>query len=50
MVKPTREHCLAKIAELEEKLKSCTEEERAQYLVLLESWRYLAERAADNKN
>ena len=50
MPKPTREYCLAKIAELEEKIKSSTPEEALEYLVILENWRYLAERATDNKD
>jgi hypothetical protein len=49
MAKPTREYCLAKIAELEEKIKSCSEEVLPDYLAVLDSWRYLAERAAGKK-
>jgi hypothetical protein len=45
MAKPTREYCLAKIAELEEKIRSCSEEDRPNFLAVLDSWRYLAERA-----
>lgn len=49
MAKPTREYCLAKIAELEEKIKSCSEDELPNYLTILDGWRYLFERASDNQ-
>ena len=47
MAKPTREYCLAKIAELEKKFENCSEEACPDFLVMLECWRWLAERASD---
>ena len=47
MATPTREYCLAKIAEIEKKIETCSEEARADYLVMLEGWRWLAERAIE---
>jgi len=47
MAKPTREFCLAKIAELEKKFETCSEEARPDFLVMLECWRWLAERAPE---
>jgi hypothetical protein len=47
MEKPTREYCLAKIAELERKIEGCSEESLPDYLVMIECWRWLAERAGD---
>jgi hypothetical protein len=45
MAAPTREHCLAKIAELEKKIEGCSKELLPDYLQALVSWRWLAERA-----
>ena len=46
MARLTREHCLAKIMELEQKTEHCQDAEAlADYLVMLECWRWLAERA-----
>jgi hypothetical protein len=46
MARLTREHCLAKIVELEQKTEHCEDAEAlADYLVILEGWRWLAERA-----
>jgi len=47
MAKPTREYCLAKIAEIEKKIETCSEEARPDFLVMLEGWRWLAERASE---
>jgi hypothetical protein len=46
MARLTREHCLAKIVELEQKAERCREAEAlADYRLMLECWRWLAERA-----
>jgi hypothetical protein len=46
MARLTREHCLAKILELEQKVEHCQDAEaRADHLLMLECWRWLAERA-----
>ena len=50
MTKPTREYCLAKIAEIEQKIQGCNEETLPDYLVILECWRWLAERAVEGEN
>ena len=48
MAKPTREYCLAKIAELERKMEGCGEEALPDYLVMIEGWRWLAEHAPED--
>jgi len=46
MARLTREYCLAKIAELERKIESYREPEAlADFLQMLEGWRWLAEQA-----
>jgi len=49
MAKPTHEYCLAKIAELERLIEVSSEEARADYRAVLESWRWLAERARERE-
>jgi hypothetical protein len=47
----TREYCLAKIAELEEKAELYRDSEAlADYLQMLAGWRWLAERAVEKSS